>query len=232
MDALPIPAGPVYHADLDQGSEAWLAARCGLLTASEMDRIITPKLKVADNVTSRAHVYELLAQRISRHVEPSYIGDDMLRGMSEEVDARLLYEKTSAPVQTVGFITNWKWGFTLGYSPDGLVGDDGLIECKSRRQKFQVATICTNAVPDEYMLQLQTGLLVSERQWVDFISYSNGLPMLVIRVWPDDTIQRAIIDAATAFEEAVRANYTAYWDTLATARTFPTVRKIDQEMHI
>ena len=120
MDTINLPAGPVYHADLDQGSEAWLAARCGLLTASEMKLILTPTLKVAKNDNSRAHVYELLAQRISGHVEPSYIGDDMLRGMSEEVDARLLYEKTSAPVQTVGFITNWKWGFTLGYSPDEI----------------------------------------------------------------------------------------------------------------
>ena len=232
MDTINLPAGPVYHADLDQGSEAWLAARCGLLTASEMKLILTPTLKVAKNDNSRAHVYELLAQRISGHVEPSYIGDDMLRGMSEEVDARLLYEKTCAPVQTVGFITNSKWGFTLGYSPDGLVGDDGLIECKSRRQKFQVATICTNAVPDEYMLQLQTGLLVSEREWVDFVSYSNGLPMFVQRVWPDAAIQHAIIAAATAFEESVRHSDNSYRATLEWARTFPTVRKVDQEMHI
>ena len=51
------------------------------------------------------------------------------------------------------------------------MGDDGLIECKSRRQKFQVETISADQVPAEYMLQIQTGFLVSGRKWLDFISY-------------------------------------------------------------
>lgn len=72
-------------------------------------------------------------------------------------------------------------GFTLGYSPDGLVGDDGLIEAKSRVQKYQFQAIIEHvasgsaSVPAEFVMQLQTGLLGSECQWIDFISYSNGL---------------------------------------------------------
>ncbi|NBW19115.1 MAG: YqaJ-like viral recombinase, partial [Caulobacteraceae bacterium] len=159
-----------------QGGEEWYAARCGLLTASEMKLILTPKLKIADNDKSRAHVWELLAQRISGYVEPSYVSDDMLRGREDENDAKITYTEHYAEVTDVGFITNDKWGFTLGYSPDGLVGDTGLIECKSRRQKFQVETIASGVVPEEYMLQLQTALLVSERKWIDFVSYCAGLP--------------------------------------------------------
>ena len=68
------------YPDMIQGSDEWFAARCGLLTASEMHLIITPSLKAASNEKERMHLYELLAQRITRYVEPSYIGDNMLRG--------------------------------------------------------------------------------------------------------------------------------------------------------
>ena len=197
-----------YHNDLIQGSDEWHEARCGLLTASEVKLILTPTLKVANNDKTRAHVWELLAQRLTRYVEPSYIGDAMLRGWRDEIIARDLYSQHYAPVTEAGFITNDQWGFTLGYSPDGLVGNDGLIECKSRAQKFQIQTIAENEVPSEFMLQLQTGLLVTGRKWVDFISYSGGLPMFVKRVLPDRVMQEAIIDAAVAFENtlAVRKN--------------------------
>ena len=129
ISSTPRPQGIVYHHDLEQGSDEWLAARCGILTASEMKLIVSPTLKPASNDKERAHLYELLAQRITGHVEPHYVTDDMLRGHEDEVEARILYAERYAPVESAGFITNGKWGFTLGYSPDGLVGDDGLIEC-------------------------------------------------------------------------------------------------------
>ena len=153
-----------YHADLIQGSEEWMAARCGLLTASEMSLIITPTLKAASNEKERTHLYELLAQRITQYVEPRYVSDDMLRGQEDEIDALIAYEKNHAAIERVGFVTNDKWGFTIGYSPDALAGDDGLVECKSRRAKYQVQTIVEGKVPAEYMIQLQTGLLVTERK--------------------------------------------------------------------
>ena len=226
----------VYR-DLVQGSDEWLAARRGILTASEIKHIITPTLKVANNDKTRAHVYELLAQRISGYVEPTFIGDDMLRGQDDEIYARMAYVEHIAPVEDVGFITNDKWGFMLGYSPDGLVGDDGLIEIKSRKQALQIKTIVEhvttgcNTIPDEFMLQCQTGLLVTERKWLDFISYSGGLHMVVIRVYPDPVVQDAIIDAATAFEATVSAKRQDYITALESdARLFPTERRIIEEI--
>jgi hypothetical protein len=219
------------HRDLIQGSEAWLAARCGILTASEMSRIITPTLKVARNEKASAHLFELLAQRLNGYVEPHYISDDMLRGQVDEIEARLLYAKHYAPVEEVGFITNDQWGFVIGYSPDGLVGDDGLIECKSRRQKFQAETIISGRVPDEYRIQIQTGLLVTGRKWCDFISYCGGMPMVTIRMESDAEIQGAIVQAATVFEEAI-ADRLADYRLRQTygARLIPTERRIEQEI--
>ena len=221
-----------YHPDLIQGSDEWLAARCGILTASEMRLIITPTLKLAKNEKASAHLYELLAQRITGYVEPHFISDDMLRGQVDEIEARALYAKHYAPVWEMGFITNDEWGFTLGYSPDGLVGDDGLIECKSRRQKFQAETIIAGEMPDEYMIQVQTGLLVTGRRWCDFISYCGGMPMVTIRVPADDAIQDAIIEAATDFELRLSKMEEAYQTSLLGGRHIPTERRIEQEMFL
>jgi hypothetical protein len=222
-----------YHENVVQGSEEWAAMRCGLLTASEMSLIITPTLKAASNDKERAHLYELLGQRITGYVEPRYVGDDMLRGIDDEILAVDLYSKNYAPVQTVGFVTNDKWGFTIGYSPDVLVGDDGLVECKSRRQKYQVQTILEGCVPSEFVIQCQTGLLVTERKWLDFISYSGGLPMFVVRCLPIPEIQDAILEAATAFEIRLKIaleKYNALHD-VSDVRLIATERRIIQEMY-
>lgn len=228
----------VYE-DLVQGSDEWFAARLGLLTASEMNKIMTAKtLKVASNDKERQHVYEIAAQRISQYIEPTYVGEAMLRGHEDEMSACMLYAEEIAPVSNVGFITNDKWGFTLGYSPDALVGADGLLECKSRIQKYQVQTMIEHVVdgenttiPDEFMLQCQTGLLVSERKWIDFISYSGGLPMIVIRVLPNPEIQEAIIRAATAFEARVNLAISKFKTASQSGgRLFPTERKVYEEM--
>lgn len=224
-----------YHTDLIQGSEDWHAARCGLLTASEMCRIITPTLKVAENPKSRAHLWELLAQRITSYVEPSYVSDAMLRGHEDEILARAEYAKHFAPVEECGFVTNDRFGFTLGCSPDGLVGDDGMIECKSRGQKFQVQTIVeyheSGNAPEDFMLQVQTAMLVTERRWCDLISYSGGLPMATMRVHADRKVQDAITDAAAKFEARISACLADYRDALASDPTLiPTERTVEQEM--
>lgn len=226
-----------YHPELIQGSEEWHAARCGLITGSEVDRILTPKLKIADNAKTKMHLWELAAQRITRFVEPTYIGDAMLRGHEDEILARALYSEHYAPVTEIGFVTNDKWGFILGCSPDGLVGEDGLIECKSRVQKYQVQTIVEEytgvaSIPEDFMLQVQTELLVTEREWCDFVSYSGGLPMMVSRVFADLRIQDAIITAATAFEEKI-AEAIADFHAAVEARGYPpTERRIEEEMII
>lgn len=228
----PRKAGAVtFHGNVIQGSDEWLAMRCGLLTASEMKLIVTPTLKAASNDKERAHLYELLFQRLTRFVEPQYVSDAMLRGQEDEILARAAYEEHFAPVTEVGFITNDRWGFTLGYSPDGLVGDDGLIEVKSRAGKYQVQAISENEVPAEYMVQLQTALLVSERKWIDFISYSGGLPMFVKRVEPDPEYQSAIVAAAAAFEDRIATKQQEYRATLAgMAKVIETERREEEEI--
>ena len=222
-----------YYRDIEQGSDDWLSVRRGILTASEMRLIMTPTMRPASNDKERAHLFELLGQRITGYTEPHYISDDMLRGHEDEIEARIRYAEHFAPVTACGFVTNDDHGVVIGYSPDGLVGDDGLIECKSRRQKYQIETILADEVPAEYLLQCQTGLLVTGRKWLDFVSYCGGLPMVVKRVWPCPEIQQAIIAAASAFEQRLAAAQARYAEWLARQPVIiHTERTIEQEIMI
>lgn len=218
----------VYH-DIEQNSEEWYAARLGLLTASEMKAILTPTLKIANNPETRSHLYELLAQRVTQYVEPHFQSFDMERGNFDEEHARAKYAETYAPVVECGFITNDKLGFPIGYSPDGLVGEDGLLECKSRIQKWQMKTIieCVpdQKVPADYLIQCQTGLFVAEREWIDLVSFSGGMPMPAIRSYPIPEVQDAIAEAATAFEATLNQKLAIYHEIIASdARLVPTER--------
>lgn len=227
------PSHVRIHADLIQGTDEWHAQRCGMLTASEMKLVVTPTFKAASNEKERAHLYELMAQRLTGYVEPHYVSDDMLRGHEDEQHVRELYSEHYAPVVEAGLITNDMWGFTLGYSPDGLVGDDGLIEVKSRRQKHHLETLVTREVPTEHLIQIQTALLVSERKWLDYVSYCGGLPLAVIRVLPDAVAMAAILDAATAFERRLAEKMDAYARWLSdTPKVVRTERRIEQEMYV
>lgn len=223
--------------ELTQGSVEWLEARRGKLCASEMKLIVTPTLKIAANEKERAHLYELLAQRITGHVEPHYIGDDMLRGFEDEIKARDAYSKNYAPVEQVGFITNDWLGFPIGYSPDGkIIGKRAGIEAKSRRQRFQVQTILENVVgediPADYVIQVQTGLMVAEWEFIDFLSYSGGLPMAVIRVHPDPQVQAAIEEAACAFEARLVKKFAEFEQVVNSRPMVATERTIEQEMFV
>lgn len=200
-----------YHRDLEQGSIEWLEMRLGMLTASTMTRVLTPTLKVSASKEANSFLYELAADRITRRVVPGFVGFDMERGKVEEVEARIVYDRHFGATQTCGFVINRSLGFPIGYSPDALVGDDGMFETKSRAPKFQVQTVIEHMaaegdhplIPPEFMVQVQTGLFVTGRKWCDFLSYSNGLNMIAIRVEPIEKYQEAIAEAATIAEERV-----------------------------
>lgn len=229
-----------YYDDVIQGSDEWFSLRCGIQTASEMKNVINAELvpvkptkKEMERGKDITHLYELLSQRITGYIERSYVSDDMIRGHEDEIYAKAEYSEKYAPVKTMGFITNDKWGFRIGYSPDGLVGDNGLIEVKSRRQKYQVETILLGEVPPEFMVQVQTGMMVSEREWCDYITYRGGVPMKTLRIEADEKIQKAIINAATDFEERLQKQMRRYVEILQSdARLIPTERRIAQEMHL
>jgi hypothetical protein len=217
--------------DLLQGSDEWHDQRRGIVTASVVGKLVTPKtIKPAANPESRTLTALLVAERITGWTDPTYMNDDMLRGVEDEPRAVEKYSEHYAPVTTTGFMVEDKWGFRIGYSPDGLVGDDGLIETKSRRPKKHVQTILSGEVPEENMAQLQCGLLVSGRKWIDYISYCGGMPFYVKRVTPDERWQEAILTAVTAFEETAEHMVNKYQGAVIGLPT--TERAVYEEMVI
>jgi len=197
--------------DLLQGTDQWHDQRRGIITASVVGQFITPKtIKPAANDYSRGLTALLVSERITGWTEPVYGSFDMERGNLDEPIARDLYSEHFAPVIETGFMVADNWGFSIGYSPDGLVGDDGLIEIKSRRPKEHLATILSDEVPIENMAQIQCGLLVSGRKWLDYVSFCSGMPLYVIRVAADQRWSDAIIEAVTTFEKNATEMIEAY----------------------
>ena len=218
------------YTDLAQGAEEWLAARRGIVTASVVGKLITPTLKVADNDVSRGVTAVLTAERIAGFTEDLPVTSDMWRGVECEPIARDLYAKHHAPVTEIGFMVRDDWGFSIGYSPDGLVGEDGLIEIKAPRAKTHLTTILSDQVPAHYMAQLQCGLLVSGRKWIDFVSYVGGLPLWTKRVLPDPAWHEAIVAAVAKFETTAAEMVAAYMQ--ATEGLPATERVVEMEMRV
>lgn len=192
----------VYN-HMEQRSDEWYEARRGIVTASVVGQLITAKtLKVAANPESRSLTRRLVAERISGRVEPEYASYAMEYGAWIEPTVRDLYSEHCEPATTCGFMVRESGGVRIGYSPDGVVGTDGLIEIKSREPKEQLDVILADEVPAANMAQLQCGLLVSGRQWIDYVSYCGGWPLYVKRIEPDVRWQAAILEAVEAVEDA------------------------------
>ena len=208
--------------DVEQRSPEWFAARTGIVTASVVGKLLTPTLKVADNDTARGVIAGLVAERITGTVEQTFMSDDMFRGVEHEPYARDIYSGHYQQAVECGFMRYDGDGWTLGYSPDGLVVDEGLVEIKCPRAKGHVSTILADKVPAYYMAQLQAGLLVSGRDWIDYVSFCAGLPLYVKRVTPDPAWHEAIVAACRKFEttadEMTAAYETATTDLPATER--------------
>lgn len=218
--------------ELEQGSPEWLAARCGIPTASVIGQLITPStVKVAKNDYSRGLTATLVAERITGHVEPMQVNQAMMRGTLDEPYARDAYSEHHAPATEIGFMVKDFGRYKIGYSPDGLVGDDGLIEIKSRAQKKHLQTILADEAPLENMAQIQTGLLVSGREWCDYVSFCSGMPLWTKRVLPDERWHDAITDAVLVFE-ATAAEMIATYN--AATKDLPTTERLDHfaEMEI
>lgn len=162
-----------------------------------------PVIEPAANTDTKALITQLAAERITGWTEDNYVTFDMQRGIDDEPRAAEKYAEHYAPVRPSGFMVRDFGDFKLGFSPDGLVGDDGLIEVKSKQPKRQVQTVVKGEVPAEHMAQIQAGLLVSGRDWLDFISYSGGMAFWVKRVEPDPQWVAAIVDACRAAETAI-----------------------------
>jgi hypothetical protein len=222
------------YGHLEQGTEEWLNARLGMVTASVVGELVTPKtLTVANNDKSRGLVASLVGERITGWSDPSYMNADMQRGHDVEPIARGWYVdyfgEKYGEVSELGFMVRDDWGFNIGFSPDGLVGTDGLLEIKAPRQKAHILTHLAGEVPLHHMAQIQCGLLVADREFCEFISFYCGLPPFIKRVHRDEKWGDVIVQAVETFE-AKAAEMQAEYETRTTG--LPKTERLLIDMEI
>ncbi|BAM66457.1 hypothetical protein [Xanthomonas citri phage CP2] len=169
--------------DLEQGTPEWHAARCGVVTASVFHTVLAKGRNGAPSETRKKLLYQLAAETITGEYVPTWDGNKHTeRGHVMEPQVRDLYMATSDhECRQVGFMRRGR----IGCSPDTLVGDDGLLEIKTKLPHLQIEAVLAGKLPSEHVAQVQGQLLVSGRQWCDFRSYWPGLPELRVRVHRD-----------------------------------------------
>lgn len=179
--------------DIEQNSPEWYQVRRGKFTCSTLSDLFMDKKTKGYNEAINKVVFE----RLTGEIPESFTNDYMRRGSELEPFARQRYElETFNYVHQVGFIEYSEW---FGYSPDGLIGDDGLIEIKCPKFSTLIDFALTKKIPKEYMYQMQGGLFASEREWCDFVMFHPRMDLQVVRVNRNENlieeIQKVLIES-------------------------------------
>ena len=183
--------------DLEQGSEAWFAARSGIPTASEFSTVLAKgRDGKSDSKTRQTYLYKLAGEIITGQPTEPYSNAHMERGHAMEAEARATYEfETDAVCERVGFIRNGR----AGASPDSLVGANGLVEIKSKLPHLLIETLFRDDFPPDHKAQCQGQLWISEREWIDIAVYWPGMPLFIKRAHRDEAYIRNLAEAVERF---------------------------------
>lgn len=177
--------------DIIQGSPEWFAIRLGKVTASRVSDVVA-RTKTGPSASRANYMGQLIAERLTGEVVPAYVSAEMQWGTDQEPHARSAYEfRTDAPVEQVGFIDHPVIA-NSGASPDGLVGDDGLLEIKCPNTSTHIDTLLGHAMPGKYLNQVQWQMACTGRQWCDFVSFDPRMPemmsLFIVRVSRNDEL--------------------------------------------
>jgi len=170
---------------MDQGTDDWFAARLGKVTASRIADVVA-KTKTGVSASRGNYMAQLIVERMTGKPTESYSNSAMQWGTDTEPLARAAYEMTTdSMVDEVGFIEHESLPM-CGASPDGLVGDNGLIEIKCPNTATHIETLINGTIDNRYMLQMQWQMACTDREWCDFVSFDPRMPealqLKIIRV--------------------------------------------------
>jgi len=176
--------------EVEQRTEEWFAARLGKVTASRVADLVG-KTKTGYSATRDNYMAQLVVERLTQTKAESYTNAAMQWGTDQEPFARAAYEAAQGVmVEEVGFVRHptIEWA---GASPDGLVGDDGLVEIKSPNTATMIETLLSQKVPGKYFAQMQFQMACTGRKWTDYVVFDPRMPekaqLFVKRVDRDDT---------------------------------------------
>ncbi len=176
---------------IEQGTDAWKAQRLGKVTASRVADVIA-KTKTGVSASRANYEAQIICERLTGVVVEGYTNAAMQHGIDTEPQARAAYEfMRNVDVVLAEFVEHPRVPMS-GASPDGFVGDDGLIEIKSPQQAAHLETLLTNKVPAKYVTQIMWQLAVTERKFCDYVSFNPTFPphlqLFVQRVHRDEAM--------------------------------------------
>lgn len=179
--------------DLEQGSAAWAHARAGRVTASRVSDVLSrARDRKSEGATRRKYKAQIVSELLTgRPLENAFSSRAMEGGIENEPFARSSYEVTHGVfVDQVGFVLHPSIE-RAGASPDGLVGDDGMVQFKCPEPHTHLGYVLDGVVPSEYEPQMQWEMACTGRAWSDFVSYSPHFPaphnLFVVRLQRDDS---------------------------------------------
>jgi len=190
-----------YYYNIEQGTEEWHKIRLGKFTASNFSTLFMKKTTKGYQNLINQIVYE----RLTNEIPESFSNGWMERGLELEPAAIENYElETFNKVHPVGFVELNPW---IGASPDGLIGTDGQVQIKCPKYSTLIEYLLNDKIPNEYYIQMQGELMVTERKWNDFYVYHPNLKPLLIRVHPDlemfQAINKELIEAISEVQKRI-----------------------------
>lgn len=160
---------------IEQGSPEWLAQRVGKVTASRISDMMA-KTKTGWGASRDNYAAQLVCERLTGVPADSYQSEAMRWGIETEPHARAAYEfRTDNTVGLCGFVDHPRIAMS-GASPDGLVGDSGLLEIKCPNSATHIDTLLNAKAPAKYVLQMQWQMACTGREFCDFVSFDPRLP--------------------------------------------------------
>lgn len=188
---------------MEQGTDEWFAARLGKVTASKIADVMATLKNGQPGAGRKNYAAQLICERLTSQPTESFTNAAMQWGTDTEPQARARYTmETLRSVEEVGFVDHPTIAM-CGASPDGLVGDDGLVEIKCPNSATHIETLRGAKIDDKYLKQMHFQMICCEREWCDFVSFDPRLPdemqIHIRRVERDAELCEEITAAVTGF---------------------------------
>jgi len=188
---------------IEQGTPEWHALRCGKVTASRVADIMRSGKGNAPSASRARYMGELAAERLTGVAQKTFKSADMQWGNDTEDQARSVFAfERGLNVETIAFVEHSTIEMS-GASPDGIIGDDGLVEFKCPASHTHISTLLSDKINPDYVRQMQWQMACPGRQWCDFASYDPRMPaemsLYVTRFYRDDAAIAAMEEAVTDF---------------------------------
>ena len=180
---------------MEQKSEEWFKARLGKVTASRVADVLA-KTKTGYSASRDNYMAQLVVERLTNTQAETFTNAAMQWGTDQEPFARAAYEVAqNVMVEETGLVDHPTIPMA-GASPDGLIGEDGLVEIKCPNTATHIDTLLTQTVPGKYITQMQFQMACTGRQWCDFVSFDPRMPakaqLFVKRVMRDEAFIKEI----------------------------------------